>query len=138
MRLLGKNENFDLFKDDFFNTFDYPYSITGKNAQLMKTDIIDEKDSYIYKIDIPGVEKENIKIHLGDNYLTIFVKKNNEEEYENEKYVHQERFYTSLSRCFYVGDVKEEDIKASYKNGTLTLKIPKVSKEKERKFITIE
>lgn len=138
MRLLGKNENFDLFKDDFFNTFDFPYSITGKNAQLMKTDIIDEKDSYIYKIDIPGVEKENIKIHLGDNYLTIFVKKNNEEEYENEKYVHQERIYTSLSRCFYVGDVKEEDIKASYKNGTLTLKIPKVSKEKERKFITIE
>ena len=128
MRLLGKNENFDLFKDDFFNTFDFPYSITGKNAQLMKTDIIDEKDSYIY----------NIKIHLGDNYLTIFVKKNNEEEYENEKYVHQERFYTSLSRCFYVGDVKEEDIRASYKNGTLTLKIPKVSKEKERKFITIE
>ena len=55
MRLLGKNENFDLFKDDFFNTFDFPYSITGKNAQLMKTDIIDEKDSYIYKIDIPGV-----------------------------------------------------------------------------------
>lgn len=138
MRLLGKNENFDLFKDDFFNTFDFPYSITGKNVQLMKTDIIDEKDSYIYKIDIPGVEKENIKIHLGDNYLTIFVKKNNEEEYENEKYVHQERIYTSLSRCFYVGDVKEEDIKASYKNGTLTLKIPKVSKEKERKFITIE
>ncbi len=138
MRLLGKNENFDLFKDDFFNTFDFPYSITGKNAQLMKTDIIDEKDSYIYKIDIPGVEKENIKIHLGDNYLTILLKRITKKNMKMKNMFTKKDFILDLSRCFYVGDVKEEDIKASYKNGTLTLKIPKVSKEKERKFITIE
>lgn len=137
MRLLSKNDDYDMLRDDWLDTFDFTNQMTGKNAQLMKTDIIVDNDSYIYKIDIPGVDKEDIKIHLGDNYLTIFVHKNKDDIVSKDKYLRQERYYTSISRCFYVGDVKEEDIKANYKNGTLTLKVPN-AKEKEKKFITIE
>ena len=56
-------------------------------------------------------------------------------------YIHQERYIGECSRSFYVGDnVKEEDVKANFKNGTLSLEFPKEKKEtvEEKKFIPIE
>ena len=142
MKLVTKNNDFDWLSDSFFNTIDFPYFKVGKNAQMMKTDIIEENDKYVFKVDIPGVEKEEIKVHLGENYLTVYVEEETKEKELNSsenKFLHQERFFTSCSRSFYVGDVPEEQIKANYKNGTLILSIPKVfSKEKEKKYITVE
>lgn len=126
--------------DDFFERFfDYPYSKFGKNMQRMKTDIIELKDRYIVKIDIPGYDKKDIKVHVGDNYLTVYVNKEEEDEYKDGKYVYKERHVGTASRSFYIGNVKEEDIKASYKNGTLTLDFPKDTKiEKEKTWIKID
>ena len=60
---------------------------------------------------------------------------------KDSKYVHKERYVGECSRSFYVGDsIKEEDIKASFKNGTLKLTLPKEKQEKqeEKKYIDIE
>ena len=58
--------------------------------------------------------------------VTAKATKDVDESDEDEKYIHKERFYGECSRSFYVGnDVKEEDIKASFKNGILTLCVPK-------------
>lgn len=141
MRYLEERNN-DLLNNDFFeNFFEYPFSKMGKNLQKMKTDIIESKDRYTINIDIPGYDKKDIKVHVGDNYLTIYVEKeeNKEAEPKNGKYVYRERHIGSASRCFYIGNIKEEDIKASYKNGTLTLDFPKESKvEKEKAWIKID
>ena len=63
----------------------------------------------------------------------------NDEE-EKGKFIRRERYYGECSRSFYVGeDVKSEDIKATFKNGILTLEVPKVEEKKlpEKKYIEI-
>ncbi|HHX80001.1 MAG TPA: Hsp20/alpha crystallin family protein [Acholeplasmataceae bacterium] len=137
------NHSFDLFKDEFFEDFfEFPFSRFGRNMQKMKTDIIETKDKYIINIDIPGYDKKDIKVHVGDNYLTVYVKK--EEEATDEapkggKYVYRERYVGTASRSFYIGNVKESDIKAKYENGTLTLSMPKLNKEeKDLRWIDVQ
>ena len=123
----------DFFRDDFFNE-------KGKNS-LMKTDIREEENSFIVDVDLPGFEKENIKMSIEDGYLTIEASTSKEDKNEKHNFLRKERFYGECSRSFYVGEaVKEEDIKASFKNGILSLEIPKVDeaeKEAEKKYIEI-
>ena len=131
-----KNE-FDLF-DEMFND---PFFTRGEN-KLMRTDIKEKNDHYELEVDLPGYEKENIKIELSDGYLTIHASMNKSVDDEKDsKYVHKERYVGNSSRSFYVGDnVKDEDIKATFKNGTLKLTFPKDKQEKqdEKKYIDIE
>ncbi|MDD3999667.1 MAG: Hsp20/alpha crystallin family protein [Bacilli bacterium] len=139
-----KNDNvFDFFKDELLGEWmDFPFSKFGRNMQKMKTDIIETKDRYLLKIDIPGYDKKDIKVHVGDSYLTVYVKKEEEtadEEPQNGKYVYRERYVGTASRSFYIGNVKESDVKAKYENGTLELAMPKVSKEeKATRWIDIQ
>lgn len=111
----------------FENWFDFPVSKFGKNMQRMKTDIIETEKDYVIKIDVPGYNKEDIKIHVGDNYLTVFASQDErkEEKDEDGKYVHRERYLGTTSRSFYIGNTKEENIKARYENGTLQVTIDK-------------
>ena len=132
-----KNE-FDLF-DEMFND---PFFTRGEN-KLMKTDIKEKGDKYLLEVDLPGYEKEDIKIEIDDGYLTVHasMNKNIDESDKDSKYVHKERYVGECSRSFYVGeDIKEEDIKASFKNGTLKLELPKkeMKKEDSKKYIEIE
>ena len=138
MIMIPRRHNFDLwdemFRDPFFNEGE---------SKLMKTDIKEKKDRYLIDIDLPGYEKEGIKIEIQDGYLTVHAKVEKEEDdKEKGKYVRKERYMGECSRSFYVGeDVKEEEIKAKFKNGTLTLEIPKKENHKElpeKKYIPIE
>ena len=124
----------DFFRDDFFK---------GEKNNLMKTDIKETENSYVLDIDLPGYKKEDIKVEITDGYLTINAKTSHEEKDEEKgKYVRRERFMGECSRTFYVGeDIKEEEIKASFKNGILNLEVPKVNPEDnkpEKKYIEIE
>ncbi len=132
-----KNE-FDLF-DEMFND---PFFTRGE-SKLMKTDIKEKGDKYEIEVDLPGYEKENIKIEIEDGYLNIHATMNKDLQNDKDsKYVHKERYVGECSRSFYVGeDVKEEDIKASFKNGTLKIELPKQDKkqiEDTKKYIEIE
>ena len=138
MMMISRRKNeFDLF-DEMFND---PFFTRGEN-KLMRTDIKEKNDHYELEVDLPGYEKENIKIELSDGYLTIHASMNKSVDDEKDsKYVHKERYVGNSSRSFYVGDnVKEEDIKATFKNGTLKLTFPKDKQEKqdEKKYIDIE
>lgn len=128
MMLVPRKNSFDLFDDffdeDFFPTHEF---LPRKGRNLMKTDIKEKKDKYLLDIDLPGFEKENINLSLKDGYLNIHAKVNKEEKKDDdERFVHQERFYGECSRSFFVGeDIKEEDIQAEFKNGILKVEIPK-------------
>lgn len=125
--MLVPRRNFDLFDDFFDDNF-----LNKKEKNLMKTDIKEKKDKYVIEMDLPGFEKENIKLELNNGYLTIKGKQENKIDEEEEKYVHKERFYGECTRSFYVGDnIKEEDIQAEFKNGTLKIDIPKKEEQKE-------
>ena len=136
--MLMPRRDFDLFGDDFFRD---DFFKSEKN-NLMKTDIKETENSYILDIDLPGYKKEDIKVDITDGYLTINAKTSQEkEEKEKGKFVRRERFSGECSRSFYVGeDIKEDEIKAKFKNGILTLEVPKVSledKNKDKKYIEI-
>lgn len=133
-----RNHEFDLlgemFRDPFF---------TDGESKIMKTDIKEKKDKYLIDIDLPGYDKENIKLEVENGYLIVHATiDNNNEEKEEGKFVRKERYMGSCSRSFYVGDeVKSEDVKASFKNGTLKIEIPKKeenSKLSEKKYIQID
>lgn len=125
--LVPRRRDFDLF-DDFFNDgFFREVPVHKKDKSLMKTDIREKEDKYILDIDLPGFDKENINLSLDNGYLNIQAKTLKEEKNsDDEKFIHQERFFGECSRSFYVGnDIKEEEIYAEFKNGILKVEIPK-------------
>ena len=138
MMMIPRRNDFDLFDEMFSDPF-----FTETENKVMKTDIKEKKDKYLIDIDLPGYDKEGIKIEIQDGYLTVHAKVNKEEDdKEKGKFVRKERYTGECSRSFYVGDaVKEEDIKAKFKNGTLTIEVPKKEEHKEleeKKYIPIE
>ena len=140
MMLPRRRNDFDLFDRMFL---DDPFFSGERESKLMKTDINEKKDKYIIEMDLPGYEKENISLEINDGYLMISAKTNqNKDEKEEGKYVRKERFVGECSRSFYVGEnIKEEDIKASFKNGILKIEVPKKEERKElpeKKHIPIE
>ena len=138
MMMIPRRHDFDLIEDMFRDPF-----FDERESRVMKTDIKEKKDKYVIDIDLPGYEKENIKIEVEDGYLTVHASTNsNNEENEEGKFVRKVRYVGSCSRSFYVGEeVNDEDIKATFKNGTLKLEIPKKEEKKElpeKKYIQIE
>ena len=136
--MIPRRNDFDLF-DEMFSD---PFFMNSGESKLMKTDIKEKKDKYVVSIDLPGYDKDCIKIDIDNGYLTVHAKTNHhEEEKEEGKYVRKERYMGECSRSFYIGDdVKEDDIKASFKNGTLHIEIPKHEENKqvkEKKYIPI-
>jgi len=138
MMMIPKRRDFDLLDDMFGGVF-----FNEGESKLMKTDIKEKKDEYIIDIDLPGYEKEGIKLNIQDGYLTVHATVNKEEKDEEKgKFVRKERYSGECSRSFYVGEnVTENEIKAKFKNGTLTIEIPKKEEKKElpeKKYIPIE
>ncbi len=119
--------------DDLFND--------RQNYSLMKTDIREDEDKYIFNIDLPGYKKDDIKISLEDSYLTIEAKLEDVKEVkENANYLRRERKIADVSRSYYVGDVEEDTIEASYVNGVLNINVFKQKEQVEqtKKYITIK
>lgn len=138
MNNMIKNDNYGILDPLFGELF-----FGNKNKhEVMKTDIKDEGDHYLMKIDLPEVKKENIKLSLEDGYLIVSAKFDyNNEDKEKNNYIRRERHYGNCSRSYYLGeDVTEEDIKAKLQDGVLTLNVKKVDpKAKEtKKLISIE
>ncbi len=139
MMVPRRRNDFDLW-DDIFGRDPF-FSDDGN--KVMRTDIKEKENEYIMTIDLPGYEKKDIKIHIEDGYLNINAKTDSTvEDKEEGKFVRKERYYGECSRSFYVGeDITETDIRASFRNGTLRLEIPKREEKKaiaEKKYIEIE
>ncbi|MCI6728853.1 MAG: Hsp20/alpha crystallin family protein [Clostridiales bacterium] len=90
-----------------------------------RTDIRDEGNAYTLEAELPGFDKEDIDIQLSDNNLTISASHKEESSRKEGKYVRRERSFGSYSRSFDVSDIDTAGIKAAYKNGVLSLNLPK-------------
>lgn len=143
--IFGENL-FDDFMDDAFerNFFGGRNPLYGKHSKnLMKTDVKETETGYELDIDLPGFKKDEISAHLEDGYLTVSADKGvDKDEKDNEgRYIRRERYSGSMTRSFYVGNaVTEEDIKAKYEDGILSLSIPKKDPKavEAKKYIAIE
>ena len=136
--------------DEWFNFPDFrdvdrtERKLYGKHAdRLMKTDVHEHDDHYEVDIDLPGFTKDEINLELKEGYLTVSAAKGVDKDKTDRKgkIIRQERYAGAMQRSFYVGEhLTEEDIKASFKNGVLSLDVAKKDQPKlpEKKTITIE
>ena len=132
------NFNNNLF-DDFFN--DSVFNMTTTNR--MSTDIKEKDNGYELAMEVPGFDKEDLKLDLEDGYLTVSAEhsKTNEEKDNEGHIIRQERYYGNTKRSFYVGDaVTKEDIQAKYDKGVLNIFVPKkeVKKIEDKQLIEIQ
>lgn len=140
--IFGSNFVDNVF-DDFFQTPFWNGSQTT-TAAAMNTDITESDNGYQIEMDLPGFAKEDVNASLKDGYLTIAAqhKTENEEKDKGGKVIRRERYQGMCKRSFYVGEqITEEDIQAKFKDGVLTLFVPKKEKQPEvedKKYIAIE
>ncbi len=138
MMMIPRRNDFGLLEDIFSDPF-----FRESETKVMKTDIKESEDGFSLIVDLPGYEKEEIKIEVENGYLTIHASKKKEiEENEDGKYVRRERYFGECSRSFYVGETLEtEDVRAQFKNGVLKLDLPKMEEKKElpeKKYVQID
>ena len=134
----------NLFDDLMDDMFPAPARKTYRQLpSIMRTDIKETDDSYVLDVELPGFKKEDVKLQLKDGYLNISAatQSTEEEKDDNGKFLRRERYTGAMQRSFYVGeDLTEEDVKAKFEKGVLTLTLPKEQPKKieEPKFIAIE
>ena len=135
--IFGENLFDEFFNDPFFGR-------ESKSNDLMKTDVKDTENGYEITMNLPGVKKEDVRAELKNGYLTINASSasDKEEKGKDGKYIRRERYTGYCSRSFYVGEeVKQEDIKAKFEDGTLKMLVPKKEEKpavEDKKYIAIE
>lgn len=108
------------FDDDFF-------PVTGNgNRRLPAVNVKETDKSYLLELAVPGIDRNNLKIDMNEDVLTISSEVKNENEQENDGYMRREFSFDSFTRSFYIPEnVNKEKIGASYKDGILTVEMPK-------------
>ena len=120
--------------DGFFPEFAY------NSKAMMRTDIKENENEYLLDVELPGLNKDEVKISLDDGYLTIAASKKENKEESNDKYIRKEIHTTKQARSFYVGNIDENKISASFENGILKINVPKqeLPQPDTKKYIEIK
>lgn len=133
---LSRNHNFMNAYNPFREMEDLERSFFGnsgffdnKDLAEFKTDVLDEGDHYELEADLPGFNKEDIKLELQGDNLVISAERhsNAEEKNKDGKVVRMERSYGSYQRSFNVSQIDTDHIRAAYDNGVLKLMLPKLN-----------
>ena len=137
--MLPTRKNFFFF---FFMRDDFRFPRPFEDMRFdLRADIKEVGDNIEMEIDFPGFSKEDLTISMKDGFLRIEGVRNVNKDEKDEKgnFIRRERFSGRTSRNFFVGDISEEDVKASFENGVLKVVYPKVKEViPEAKKITIE
>lgn len=126
-----RNDFFDLDNmfDDFFSNAFIP---TFFRENPIRADIRETDKEYIVEAEIPGAKKEDIKLELRDDILTIAVERDEQLKEERDNFIRRERRFESCSRSFRLDNIRNEGVKAKYKDGILTVNIPKAEEGKPK------
>ena len=127
-----------------FKTFDERFGIRRGDDQengyenavwTPLTDIYEDKDNYIIKADLPGLKKDDVKISYNDGQLVISGERLQEKETKDAKWHRVERSFGKYFRFFSLPkEIKQDNIKAEFKDGQLTITIPKAEEVKPKEI----
>jgi len=124
--------------DQFFDDL-IPFSWKRENGgRMMDTwspnaDITEDEKQFIVKVDVPGMTKNNIKVNFDENRLIVMGERVEEEEEKEKDFIRKERYEGSFYRSFTLPKgVKEDEIKAKFKEGVLTINLPKMEISKPK------
>lgn len=96
-------------------------------------DLVEEEDRYLLKAEMPGVKNEDLKLSVENDVITISAEKRDEFENRDKGIYRRERSYGKFSRSFQLnGLVNAEKVEADYKDGVLTVTLPKREESKGR------
>jgi HSP20 family protein len=136
--LAKRSERMPSFFDDFFSKplFDLiDGGFPSKRINVPAVNITERKDDYLVSMAAPGLKKEDFKIDVEGNMLTISSENEEENEETEEKFTRQEYSYSSFERSFTLPDeVNKDRIDAHYQDGVLKIVLPK--KEEAKKMTT--
>lgn len=128
--------------DDFFGGFGLASSEfwdTGWSAFSPQVDIVDNEKEIKVSVELPGLDEKDIDVSLSRDTLTISGEKRQEKEDKGKNYYRMERSYGSFKRAIPIPcEVKAEAIEATFKNGVLSIVLPKASEGQCRQKITVK
>lgn len=131
---LRELRGFDTFFDDAFGSL-LKDDFYGSEKLTPSVDIVEKEDRYVISADIPGLNKEEIKLDVKDGMLTISGEKKYEDKKEEENYIRVERRYGRFERSFNLPkNLNAESVSASYKNGVLEVNLPKKEEAKPKQI----
>lgn len=126
-RTMRRVASFDPFRE--LDNFERSFFDNSKVVSLFRTDVSDTGDAFKLEAELPGFNKDDIKIDIENDCLTISAERKSEDEEKNRSYIKRERFYGSYSRSFDVTGIDVDAIEASYTDGVLELTMPKKKEE---------
>ena len=117
------------------NIFDldiFPLVSAGNNS-MPAVNIREDDEFFTLDLAVPGIDKKDLKIDINEDVLTISSGSKNEKEENKDGYKRKEFSYSSFCRSFYIPEnVNKEKIEANYKDGVLTVALPKQEEEKNK------
>jgi HSP20 family protein len=117
----------NLFDDDFFPV------LQNRTSSMPAVNIKEDDKKYSLELAVPGMEKKDLKIEINEDVLTISSESKNETEENRDGYKRKEFSYASFCRSFYIPEnVNRDKIEANYKDGILTVGLPKQEEEKSK------
>ncbi len=147
MTLVKCNSTKDLFNlesefNKLFSTYGDKFGISRADEEAYENakwsplaDISEDEDKYVVKLDLPGIDKEDVKLSFTDGLITISGERKQENEEKNTKYHRVERTYGKYYRSFALPNkIKEDKIDAQFKNGQLKITIPKADEVKPKEI----
>ena len=117
----------NLFDDDFFPV------VTNRTSSMPAVNIREDEKHFRLDLAIPGIDKKDLKIDINEDVLTISSETKSDSEETRDGYKRKEFSYTSFCRSFYIPEnVDRDKIDASYKDGVLSVSLPKQEEEKTK------
>lgn len=126
-RTIRHMTNFDPFRE--LDNMERSFFGNGSVVSAFRTDVSDTGDAFKLEVELPGFSKDDIKIDIENDCLTISAERKFDDEDKKKNFVKRERFYGSYSRSFDVTGIDTDAIEASYNDGVLTLTMPKKKAE---------
>ena len=123
------------FNDRFDENFGRTLTQPGISKWYPAVDVLEGKDSYLIRAELPGMKREDIKVEVNDGTLILSGERKSEQPAEGVKYRHVERVEAKFWRSFSLPEtVKHDGIEATYKDGVLEVSVPKAEEAKPRQI----
>lgn len=122
--------------NDLFDGNDYSqWMQPNKSKWYPAMDVLESKDSYLVRAELPGMKKEDIKVEVKDGTLVLSGESKSEKPAEGVEYRHVERVTSKFWRSLSLPETVEQDgIEATYKDGILEIRVPKAEEAKPRQI----